>query len=195
MIDPALTGIDLPAAQSAASSAAYEPGIAHQYYLSSLPPGAPIRSLDEMLSKGADMVSPSLAQVATIRSLDRHPLFLAALRQQAMLRDALVDLMDRYELDAVVLPYRTVTASGVAEDLGGARGDTRNGLHAYTGLPAVLVPGGYFKEDGMAVLDAVHRASFFRAEAHRSRQRLRGGDAPSQGAARDSRLAWRSLRL
>jgi Asp-tRNA(Asn)/Glu-tRNA(Gln) amidotransferase A subunit family amidase len=149
VVDPALTGIDLPAAQAAASSAAYEPAIAHQYYLSSLPQGAPIRSLDELLTKGADLVSPSLRQVAAIRSLDHQPLFLAALQQQDMLRKALVGLMDRYGLDALVLPYRTVTAPGVKENIGAASGDMRNGLHAYTGLPAILVPGGYFKEDGM----------------------------------------------
>jgi len=149
VVDPVLTGIDLPAAQAAASSAAYEPAVAHQFYLSSLPPSAPIRSLDELLSKGGRYISPSLKEVAKVRSLDHHPLFLAALRQQEMLREALVSVMDRYELDAVVLPYRTVTAPDVKENLGAARNEMRNGLHAYTGLPSVLVPAGYFEADGM----------------------------------------------
>lgn len=149
VVDPVLTGIDLPAAQAAASSAAYEPPVAHQYYLSSLPPGAPIRSLQEMISKGKGYVSPALAQMDLNRRLDRHPLFLAALRQQQMLRDALVGVMERYGLDALVLPYRTVTSPGVNEDLGRLRDEMRNGLHAYTGLPSILVPGGYFEADGM----------------------------------------------
>jgi amidase len=149
VIDPVLTGIDLPAAQAAASSAAYEPGVAHQYYLSTLPPGAPIRSLEEMVAKGGKYVSPSIRQLPGARSLDHHPQFLAALKQQQMLRDALVELMDRFSLDALVLPYRTVTSPGVNENLGALRVDMRNGLHAYTGLPAVLVPGGYFSADGM----------------------------------------------
>lgn len=150
LVDPVLSGIDLPQAQGAASSATYEQGIAADAYLRSLPPGAPMRSLDEMLRKGGDAVDPYLREVAAIRSLDRYPPFLAALREQVRLRDALLALMERHRLDALVLPYRTVTAPGVDESLGGtARREMRNGLHAYTGLPAVLVPGGYFEPDGM----------------------------------------------
>ena len=67
-----------------------------------------------------------------------------------MLRNALVGLLDKYQLDALVLPYRTVTAPAVGAPFDArARREMRNGLHAYTGLPTVLVPGGYFKEDGM----------------------------------------------
>lgn len=150
LVDPVMSGLDLPQEQAAASSATYEQGIAADAYLRSLPAGAPMRSLDEMLSKAGDAVDPYLRQVAAIRALDRHPPFLAALRQQARLREALVALMDRHRLDALVLPYRTVTAPGADENLGGvSRRELRNGLHAYTGLPAILVPGGYFAADGM----------------------------------------------
>jgi len=150
IVDPVLTGIDLSAAQGPASTAAYEQGIAANYYFSTLPPGAPVRSLDELLAKGGDLVEPTLRQVASLRSLDRYPPFIAARKQQIMLRDALVALLDKYQLDALVLPYRTVTAPGIGEAIDAvARREMRNGLHAYTGLPSILVPGGYFKDDGM----------------------------------------------
>lgn len=150
IVDPVLTGIDLNASQAAASTATYEQGIAANYYFSTLPPGAPVRSLDELLIKGGDLVEPMLRQVAALRSIDRHPPFIAAREQQVMLRNALVELLDKYQLDALVLPYRTVTAPAVGAPFDArSRREMRNGLHAYTGLPAVLVPGGYFKEDGM----------------------------------------------
>ncbi len=150
VVDPVLTGIDLNAAQAAASTATYEQGIAANYYFSTLPASAPIRSIDELLTKGGDLVEPTLRKVAELRSIDRYPPFLAAREQQVMLRNALVGLLDKYQLDALVLPYRTVTAPAVGAPFDArARREMRNGLHAYTGLPTVLVPGGYFKEDGM----------------------------------------------
>lgn len=149
VIDPVRTGLDLPALQDAASSAGYEQGIAADAYLKTLPPGAPIRSLVQMVEKAGDAVDPYLRAALPLRPIDRDPRFLAALRQQDVLRAALVALMDRYALDALVLPYRTVVTPRVGEDLGGpARREARNGLHAYTGLPALLVPGGLFP-DGM----------------------------------------------
>jgi amidase len=150
IVDPVLTGIDLSEAQGPASTAAYEQGIAANYYFSTLPPSAPVRSLDELLVKGGDLVEPTLRQIASLRSIDRYPPFIAAREQQIMLRNAMVELLDKYQLDALVLPYRTVTAPGVGERIDArSRREMRNGLHAYTGLPAVLVPGGYFKADGM----------------------------------------------
>lgn len=150
IVDPVLTGIDLSAAQAAASTAAYEQGIAANYYFSTLPASAPIRSIDELLTKGGDLVEPTLRQVAALRSIDRYPPFIAAREQQVMLRNALVGLLDKYQLDALVLPYRTVTAPALGAPIDAvSRREMRNGLHAYTGLPTVLVPGGYFKEDGM----------------------------------------------
>jgi len=149
IVDPVLTGLDLPTTQAAASSAAYEQAVAADHYLSTLPKGAPMRSLDEMLAKGGDRVAPSLRAISTVRSLDRHPAFLAAVRQQDMLRNALVGLMERNDLDVLVLPYRTVTAPRQNERIDAAmRAQSRNGLHAYTGLPTMLVPGGFFS-DGM----------------------------------------------
>lgn len=149
VLDPVLTGLDLPSTQAAASSGAYEQALAADHYLSTLPPGAPMRSLDEMIAKGGDQVGASLRAIAGLRSLDRHPQFLAAVRQQDMLRNALVDLMQRYDLDVLVLPYRTVGAPRQGERIDAdMRAQSRNGLHAYTGLPGILVPGGFF-QDGM----------------------------------------------
>lgn len=150
IVDPVLTGIDLSASQAAASTAAYEQGIAANYYFSTLPASAPIRSIDELLTKGGDLVEPTLRQVAALRSIDRYPPFIAAREQQVMLRNALVGLLDQYQLDALVLPYRTVTSPALGAPFDArTRREMRNGLHAYTGLPTVLVPGGYFKDDGM----------------------------------------------
>jgi Asp-tRNA(Asn)/Glu-tRNA(Gln) amidotransferase A subunit family amidase len=151
LLDPVLTSLDLPSLQAGASSAQYEQAFAADRYLKGLPPGAPIRSLQEMLDEAGDEVSPNLAENARIESLDRHAPFLAALEQQRMLRTALVALMERFALDALVLPYRTLPPPTLASGIMTAtdRRERRNGLHAYTGLPTILVPGGFFADDGM----------------------------------------------
>lgn len=144
------TGLDIPALQGGASSARFESAMAADAYLSTLPAGAPFRSLQEMLDKAGDAVSPYLAEGAANLAIDRDPQFLASLRQQDMLRDALVALLEQNKLDALVLPYRTVHTAVNGADLGGpGRDEARNGLHAYTGLPALLVPGGKFPSDNM----------------------------------------------
>src|SRR5690606_24130542 len=118
----------------AASSAQFEQAVAADHYLSGLPPGAPMRSLEEMLAKAGASVNDSLVATAGIASLDDYAPFLSALKQQDVLRAALVAVMDRHELEALVLPYRTLPPPDLAAGTMTAadRKDRRNGLHAYT---------------------------------------------------------------
>jgi hypothetical protein len=71
------------------------------------------------------------------------------------LRDALIAVMEKYELDGLILPYRT----NIDDDFrgtpnppgagGGGRSESRNQLASVTGLPTIIVPGGFFPSDGM----------------------------------------------
>ncbi|HEY6643293.1 amidase family protein [Povalibacter sp.] len=154
VVDPVLTGLNLPVTQLDASTSSYERAFAVRQYLAGLPADAPIRTLEQMLATG--QVSKSTVSSAKIPALERHPEFLARRQHQDVLRAALVELMDRHQLDALVLPYRTTVAASLgtvptstAPSSAARRSNANNSLHAYTGLPTIIVPGGFFASDGM----------------------------------------------
>jgi amidase len=82
--------------------------------------------------------------------MDRDPEYRAVLEGKAKLREAVIALMDRYQLDALIYPTKL---SGPLKI--GPRGDaerqyTPNQLSPNTGLPALIVPMG-FTPDGLPV--------------------------------------------
>jgi Asp-tRNA(Asn)/Glu-tRNA(Gln) amidotransferase A subunit family amidase len=85
--------------------------------------------------------------------LERDAQLIAAMKHQQVMRDAIVAAMDKYQLDAVILPYRTIVdvEVGLPPNPGGGGGnsDGRNAIASYTGLPTIVVPGGFFESDGM----------------------------------------------
>ena len=148
VVDPVLTGLVLHQSQNDASAYPYEVAFAIDKYLAGLPSTAPIRSVKEMIAKAPDLVKPAIVKGSQIPSLDRHPEFNAAIRHQEVLRNALIAVMDKYELDALILPFRTYQIEDLAQMPNVNRNESRNQLASVTGLPAVIVPGGFFK-DGM----------------------------------------------
>lgn len=152
VVDPVLTGMDLIETQADAGASKYEVASAINKYLSGLPANAPVRTVDEMIAKAGDVtVKPGIieANKATKAvSLDHNPEFAAALKHQEVIRNALIALMDRYQLDALILPFMTAPAPDVPVK-NFMTHDTRNNLSSYTGLPTIIVPGGFFASDGM----------------------------------------------
>jgi Asp-tRNA(Asn)/Glu-tRNA(Gln) amidotransferase A subunit family amidase len=152
LVDPALTGLKLTEAVQDAGAAQYERADAINKYLSALPPTAPIRTVDEMIAKGGKLVKPAIIEAAKIGSLDHYAPLMAAYKQQDMLRAALIEVMEKYRLDGVILPYRTVLTDDrptVPNTGGGGSSEAANALASYTGLPTIIVPGGFFGSDGM----------------------------------------------
>lgn len=154
MIDPVTTGLNLVETQNDGGEAKYSRAMAIDAYLATLPPGAPIRSVAEMIEKGGSLVKPAIVETAKIQSLDRHAGFAAIKQHQEMLKAALVGLMDTHRLDCLVLPYRTALPQDFTDkpsDRGSSSvsSETRNTLHSFTGLPTIIVPGGFFPSDGM----------------------------------------------
>ena len=145
------TGINLVAAQADAGASAYEVATAINKYLAALPDSAPIRTVSEMIEKGGSLVKSNI--VAAHRSsipLERDAKLIAAYRQQDAIRELLVGLMDQFHLDGLFLPFRTFKVDPVG--LSSAHTQTpeaRNNLSSYTGLPTIVVPGGFFPSDGM----------------------------------------------
>ena len=153
IVDPVLTGLNLPEVVRESGAAQYERADAINKYLAALPPSAPVRTVDEMIAKGGKLVKPAIIGAAKLGNLDHNKQLVAAYKAQDMLRAAMIDLMEKYQLDALILPYRTVltddrpTAPNPAG--GGGSSESANALASYTGLPTIIVPGGFFASDGM----------------------------------------------
>ena len=102
-----------------------------------------------MIEKGGKLTKPAIIESANDPvPLERHPGLIAAYRQQDMIRTALVALMDQYQLDALILPFRTAIIQNIGNNEP-MTADTRNSLSSYTGLPTIIMPGGFFPSDGM----------------------------------------------
>jgi len=147
VVDPVKTGLNLLETQVDGNAATYERAFAINKYLADLPPTAPIRTVEEMIAKGGGTVKPTIIEASKITSLDHHAAVAAALKHQDVLRAALVELMDKYELDALILPFMTMQTQDVP--VSPLNPEWRNHLSSYTGLPTIIVPGGFFPSDGM----------------------------------------------
>ena len=149
LVDPVLTGLDLIETQADAGASRFEVAAAINKYLSGLPADAPVRTVDEMIAKAGDAtVKPGIIAANKAGPLDRNREFAAALKHQEVIRNALTALMDKYQLDAIVLPFQTAPTPEILVKTYFTH-ENRNNLSSYTGLPTIIVPGGFFPSDGM----------------------------------------------
>ncbi len=137
-------------------------------YLTDFGPNAPFRSIREMVTKFPDLVKPDFIEYLDLKP-GPDPEYQSRLKARATLRAALVALMDKFELDALVYPYKTLPA----EKLTGRQTDddplnkiaragdrvspSDNYLSSMTGLPGMLVPMGYTKEGDPLALEFLGR--------------------------------------
>ncbi len=149
VIDPVFTGLNLVETQDDASAYPYEVASAINKYLAALPPTAPIRTVDEMIAKGGDLVKPAIIKGSKVGPLDHNAALAAALKHQDVLRKALIALMETYQLDALILPYRTAQIENIPFTSTSGRSESRNQLASVTGLPTIIAPAGFFPSDGM----------------------------------------------
>ena len=147
VVDPVLTGLDLKTETLGRwnRTAEYEKIAYTNAYLARLGPAAKFRTVEEMIAKvGADKVSRGMVAALKLPPPDESPDYLARYRARAMFIELVHDTMDRFALDAIALPYRT----NPPERLDGPRPpESTNNLTSHTGLPSVIVPGGYTREN------------------------------------------------
>lgn len=137
-------------------------------YLADFGPNAPFRSIREMVEKFPDLVKSGFAENLRY-SPGSDPEYQARLRGRKALREAVVALMDRFALDALVFPYKTLPARELNrrepdEDpindvvrSGDRVGATDNYLSSMTGLPGLVVPMGYMKDGAPLALEFLGR--------------------------------------
>jgi len=103
-------------------------------------PLAPVRSLAEILERGLyhAALEPILLRRDSARTRDSD-LYRAALAQRVVVRQALLELLDREHLDALVYPTMWRVPAVIGEPVGGATCL----LSSVTGFPALAAPAGF----------------------------------------------------
>jgi len=157
VLDPVMSGIDL-ARQSDSSSVGvwpYEVIVAGDLYLNRLGPKRPFKSMKEMIEKvGPDKFVDSYPLALSYPPIESDPGFMRRYRGRQAIRDLVESLLARYDLDAFVIQY--VSAPPLAKNVSGAAApaggrDSRTirggGIVSSTGLPGIVVPAGYTKEN------------------------------------------------
>jgi Asp-tRNA(Asn)/Glu-tRNA(Gln) amidotransferase A subunit family amidase len=150
IVDPAPTGLDLRSLVTAAAgrTAEYEKLYIQNAYLERLGPNRPYKTIQEMIQK----VGPAKFDKAMIDALTLEPPaqsadYAARVRNKEMVKQVVIDLVDKYQLDAVVYPYSTLPPP--RWDATGS-GNGGNSLASNSGLPSIVMPAGY-TNDGLPI--------------------------------------------
>jgi amidase len=145
IVDQVSTGIDLFPLIEETRTNYYEAQFSYNLYFRRLGANAVIHNMDELIEKGGSLVKPSIVKgYREFNSLMHHPDYLARCATQETLKDTVVELMDKYRLDALVYPFKTLPPEGHMDE---RVAEKDNPLSSETGLPAVLVPAGYTKKE------------------------------------------------
>ena len=149
VFDPVSLGVDLPNyLQVNLSPSRYERVHAVNQYLARQGPKYPYKDAAALLLNhpGVPGRPNDKEAIEHMVDLDRDPEYRATLEGKAKLREAVIALMDRYDLDALIYPHKLHGPLKI-----GPRGDaerqyTPNQLSPTTGLPALVVPMGFTPE-------------------------------------------------
>lgn len=152
VLDPVLVGTNLREATSSAISGTthpYELVLSSNAYLERLGSDRPFKTIQDMLAAaGHENVHERYLKSMTLPSPDLSPDYLARFSLRSSLRKVVDNLMEEYQLDALILPYRTLPPPHGS--LTQTPGDI-NTLTSVTGLPAVIMPGGYTKDKNLPI--------------------------------------------
>jgi amidase len=146
VFEPVTLGIDLPNYLTVNNSPSrYERYQAINQYLAHQGPNYPFKNAAELLLNhpGVPMRDKEKEAIENPIDLDRDPEYRATLEGRTKLRDAVIALMDKYQLDALIYPHKLHGPLRI-----GPRGDAErqykpNQLSPNTGLPAFIVPMGF----------------------------------------------------
>lgn len=149
VVDPVGTGLDAfplldgTGPEAFARTNYYEGQFSYNLYFRRLGPDAPIRNIDELIAKGGKLLKPRIAEAyREVDSLMHNADFLARRDTQETMRAAVLELMQKYRLDALVYPFRSVPPNKHGEPYP----ESDNSFSSVAGLPAIVLPAGYTKE-------------------------------------------------
>jgi Asp-tRNA(Asn)/Glu-tRNA(Gln) amidotransferase A subunit family amidase len=141
VLDGLTTGMDLVSFFPLSRASVYEFRFVFDAYLKRRGPDTPVRSLSELIATGKYLkqLDESFALAMSVESPDFDRAYLARLENRLTVRKLLVDVMDRFRVDALVHPFKSLAAPPIGTD---DRGPRDNPISAITGLPAIVVPAG-----------------------------------------------------
>jgi Asp-tRNA(Asn)/Glu-tRNA(Gln) amidotransferase A subunit family amidase len=140
-VDGLRTGMDLVKFFPLARASTPEFKFAFEVYLKNRGPDTPVRTLQELIATGKYLknLDGQFKTALAVESPDFDAAYLARLKNRLTIRQLIVDLMDRFQVDALVHPFKSVSAPPIGT---GDRGIRDNPISAITGLPAIVVPAG-----------------------------------------------------
>lgn len=153
VFDPLTLDIDLPGyLQANGFPSRFERIHAINQYLAHQGPDYPFKNAAELLLDHAGVPGrpADRSAIENIIDLDRDPEYRAAIEGKAKLREAVIALMDRYGLDALIYPHKLHGPLKIGPRTDPERDYRPNQLSPLTGLPAFIVPMG-FTPDGLPV--------------------------------------------
>ena len=146
VFEPVSLGIDLPGyIANNGFPARFERVAAVQQYLSRHGAEYPFKTARQLLLDHEDVPErpADREQLEAPIDLDRDPKYRAALEGKARLRQAVVDLMDKYGLDALIYPHKLHGPLPIGPKDDEVRAYKPNQMSPLTGLPAFIVPMGF----------------------------------------------------
>jgi amidase len=168
VIDPVELGMDLTRTRMLKVNY-WEQETVLDAYFKHFGAGSPFTSVRDMVAKAPTLVKPSFAEYFDYAP-GNDPEYQARLRGRKALREAVVALLDKLALDAVVFPYKTLPAElldGGGDDVpdpinaavrsGDRVSESDNYLSSMTGLPGLLVSMGYLDEGVPLALEFLGR--------------------------------------
>lgn len=141
VVDGLRTGMDLVKFFPLARASTQEFKFAFNAYLKNRGPDTPVRTLDELIRTGKYLKSleGQFKTAMSVESPDFDAAYLARLKNRLTIRQLIVELMDRFQVDALVHPFKSLGAPPIGTS---DRGVRDNPISAITGLPAIVVPAG-----------------------------------------------------
>jgi Asp-tRNA(Asn)/Glu-tRNA(Gln) amidotransferase A subunit family amidase len=141
VIDGLSTGMDLISLTPVLRLNDFEARSAYETYLRRRGPTSPVKSLSDLVASGRylESLKPRFEQIMQIEPLDTNAEYRARLQNRQMIRQLLIGLMDRFQLDGLIYPFKSLGAPliGTADN-----GPRDNPISSITGLPAIVVPAG-----------------------------------------------------
>jgi len=161
LVNPVSLGIDLKQYLAAnGSPSRYERIAAVDHYLARQGPNYPFHNAKELLLDHPEVPGRPANRAAIEHPTDMNhdPEYRASLEGKAALRQAVIDLMDKYKLDALIYPHRLRKAEliGTPRPPETIYNNTIQ-LSPITGLPALIVPMGFTPEGEPSGLEILGR--------------------------------------
>lgn len=162
IIDPLPVNADLWTILRNTNYGRFENRAAMEFYFALREDGFPYKTLPDLVASGGILgrLKERYQEEQDAGELTGNPAYLGLYRGREVARNFVHELMDRWQLDALVYPHETKPVRTLAESVrdggnapspsegSGSRAGTGNRISTVTGLPTLTVPAG-FNTDGV----------------------------------------------